>query len=259
MMYSKPVIYKIYSVFVFAFAIISFIASIVLAIIDSALYSKVYPNVGLTALYIVITIVVSLLAVFFSYVEFTSMFTFAQMIEHEKAGAVQPFRPMSIVLPAKFYRSYGPVIFYITLVLDIISIISVIIFGIVAKASFFLILLPFIFVAASLVLSYITYFCRYRTFGDLLKIKSSDEPDVMTIKSLANDKSVLLRGYCTFLFVMCCVFMALSLLSILFIGAWGFLFVLGSVIEFILAGIIGCYYDDLGMMLEHYLIRYHLI
>ncbi len=271
-MYTKPIFYKIYSIVIFAFAVLSSVGSVLFAVFGANKLNRVLP-VGSWAAYLAVLIGTSLASLFFSYVEFTSMFTFAQMIEHEESGSTQPFRRMGIVFPPKFYKVFGNVLFYIPLVADVIAAVVLVISYSVTKKAFLAIpLIPLGLMLLSLLLIYITYYCRYRTFGDLLELKSSEEVGVNTLNSLGENKPNILRGYCVFLFILAIVCFLATIISLFFIAKpIATLFgsgmtvaicvgiIINAVVMFMVFAIIGCYYDNLAKMLEHYMIKYKLI
>ena len=185
------------------------------------------------------------------------MYTFARMIEHEMSGAPYPFAPTGITLPAKFYKSFGLVMFIISIILEAVSLILILVFGIAAKLSiFYILILPLIIVLISTIISYITYYCRYRTFGNLLEVKSSNNLNSDVVQPLKKDNPNLLRGYCIFLFVVAIIMFIASIISLFFIGAYGILLIIAVIVRFFMLGVIGCYFDDLALMEEEYLLRF---
>lgn len=273
-MYSKPIIYKVYSIIVMVFAALGFIGSIISGFSLTSMLSKYFPFLdGFSALVMVLLVIVSLVSLFLSYIEFSSMFTFAEMIEYENSNSMYPFEKKSFVLPAKFYKGYGSVIFYITLFLQAIVIIATIISASIEKQAF--ICLPVIPVAIyllSLVLTYIVYYAKYKAFADLLEIVSKKEVDQATKESLKENKPNLLRGYCTFLFVIAIIsaiaiialviIMFGSLSSALGVGvaiAVSAIYVALGVLLFLSLSVTGCYFDNLAKMLEHHMIRFKMI
>ena len=273
-MYTRPIIFKIYSVIVIAIAILGFISSITQLFIPVNPILSLIPNLDnlLTAIKIV-SVIASMITLFFSYMEFSSMYTFADMIEYEKSNSLYPFQKKSFVLPAKFYRGFGTVIFYISLFVQIIFIISIVIVSSIQKNAF--ISLPLIPIAISFVLvlfTYIIYYAKFKTFGDLLQTVSNKNITEKLKESLKENKPNLLRGYCTFLFVIAILF-AIAILVAIFvmfspvaaiIGTSGavivsIIYLIFGTVLFLSLSVIGCYFDNLAKMLEHYMIKYKLI
>ncbi len=273
-MYTRPIIYKVYSIIVIVFAALGFIGSIVSGFSFTSMLSRYFPFFnGLSSTIMVLLVIVSLLSLFFSYIEFSSMFTFAEMIEYESSNSMYPFEKKPFVLPAKFYKSYGSVIFYITLFLQAIVIIATIISASIEKQAF--ICLPVIPIAISLlslVLTYIVYYAKYKAFADLLTIVNQKEVDSATKESLKENKPNLLRGYCAFLFVIAIIsaiaiialtiFMFNPVSSVLGTGgaiAVSAIYISIGVLLFLSLSVTGCYFDNLAKMLEHHMIRFKMI
>ena len=124
-MYSRPIIYKIYSIFVFALSAIYFLANIVSTIYYVPENIDIDPS-ALTGLK-VFSIFVAVVVLFFAYVNFTSMFTFAQMIQYENSNQTGPFKKLRFVFPAKFYSKFGTIITLITFILSFVYVIALII------------------------------------------------------------------------------------------------------------------------------------
>lgn len=272
-MYTKPIIYKIYSVIIFVLAVASVVGSIIIAIVGGNIVNKLFPDLTAIWIPIVCLIIGSLISLFFAYVEFSSMFTFAQMIEHEVKGVKEPIKRMGFVLPPKFYRVFGTVLFYVPLIIDIIGIVvSIIIYSSNKKAFIAIPVLPIALTLIPLVLSYITYFCRYKTFGDLLELKSSASPKANTLQSMSENKPNTLRGYCVFLYILAIIEFIGAIISLFFVagpiasvaGTGMAVFacigiIVLAIVMFLVFGIIGCYYDNLAKMLEHYMLKNKLL
>ena len=272
-MYSKPIIYKIYSVLIFVLLAFCGIGSLISALLGGFFLNQVLPETGIGWLYILVIAVCTLLMLFFGYVEFSSMFCFAKMIEHEESGSAEPFVRPGFVLPPKFYKNFGSLMFYIPLIASMLgAVILIIKFSVDHQAFLAVPVIPLAIMAISLVLTYITYYCRYRTFGDLLEIKScSGEPSVNTINSLGEAKPNALRSYCTLMYILAVLFMIGTIIGLFFVipnvAAAGFgiilLVILLAALEvglvFVIYGIMGCFYDNLAKMLEHYMMKFKLI
>lgn len=272
-MYSKPIIYKVYSIITIVFASIGFIMTLFQAVAtDNSLLSKI-PYIGdLLTVFKVISIITGVLSLFFSYIEFSSMYTFAEMIEYEKSNTTYPFQRKAFVLPPQFYKKFGSAIFYIVFIIQMITIIILTIVSSVQTKSFITIpLIPVAISMLTIMLIYITYFAKFNSFGDLLEIMSSKEATESMKCNLKSNKSNLLRGYCVFLFVIAIISMILMIILGLIIwspmsavigssGAFAVfigLIVVG-VINFIYMSILGCYFDNLAKMVESYVIKYRL-
>lgn len=106
----------------------------------------------------------------------------------------------------------------------------------------------------------------------MLQIVSQKEVDQATKESLKENKPNLLRGYCTFLFVIAIlsaiaiialvIFMFNPLSSVLGIGvaiAISVVYIVLGILLFLSLSVTGCYFDNLAKMLEHHMIRFKMI
>lgn len=117
-MYTKPVLFTIYSFFIFVFSIAASVAAMFEAdfiaktaaefVVDrwktelEAIGGPVSPFQVVYVACFILIVLFCVIVLFYSYVEFTAMFSFAKMIEHENSDSSQPFRRMRFVLPPKF-------------------------------------------------------------------------------------------------------------------------------------------------------------
>lgn len=275
-MYTRPIIYKVYSVIIFAFSIFSFLGSIATLFIPF----DTLPNLGslssvinTAAVIIKIGLLIStLLTLFFAYTEFSSMFCFADMIDYEKSGAVFPFEKKNFVMSANVYRKFGTVIFYINMVIALIStIVCIISYSIVKQAFIALPVIPLLGITFSTVLVYIQYFCKYNAFSDLLDVVSVKNPTNQMLDRLKTNKPNTLRGFCVFLYVIAIIFSVAVIISLFLLGGQIFslniyagiflsvFIIVCSVLIVLSLSVTGCYYDNLAKMLEHYMIKYKMI
>lgn len=273
-MYTKPIIFKVYSIILIVFAALGFIGSIISGFSLANMVSNYLPFLhGFSAIVMILVVITSLVSLFFSYIEFSSMFTFAEMIEHEVSNSIQPFEKKSFVLPAKFYKGYGSVIFYITLFLQGIIIIATIISASIEKQAFICLpVLPIIISLLSIALTYIVFYAKFKAFADLLEIVSKKEVDQVTKESLKENKPNLLRGYCTLLFVIA-ILSSIAIIALIILmfnplsGALGtggaiavsIISIFIGVLLFLSLSITGCYFDNLAKMLEHHMIIFKMI
>lgn len=105
-MYTRPIIYKVYSVIIFAFSIFSFLGSIATLFIpfdtlpDLGSFAYV---INTAAVIIKIGLLISaLLTLFFAYTEFSSMFCFADMIDYEKAALFFRLKRKTLLCPQMY-------------------------------------------------------------------------------------------------------------------------------------------------------------
>ena len=275
-MYTRPIIYKVYFVIIFAFSIFSFLGSIATLFIPF----DTLPDLGslasvinTAAVIIKIGLLIStLLTLFFAYTEFSSMFCFADMIDYEKSGAVFPFEKKNFVMSANVYRKFGTVIFYINMVIALIStIVCIISYSIVKQAFIALPVIPLLGITFSTVLVYIQYFCKYNAFSDLLDVVSVKNPTNQMLDRLKTNKPNTLRGFCVFLYVIAIIFSVAVIISLFLLGGQIFslniyagiflsvFIIVCSALIVLSLSVTGCYYDNLAKMLEHYMIKYKMI
>lgn len=275
-MYTRPIIYKVYSVIIFAFSIFSFLGSIATLFIPF----DTLPDLGslasvinTAAVIIKIGLLISaLLTLFFAYTEFSSMFCFADMIDYEKSGAVFPFEKKNFVMSANVYRKFGTIIFYINMVIALIStIVCIISYSIVKQAFIALPVIPLLGITFSTVLVYIQYFCKYNAFSDLLDVVSVKNPTNQMLDRLKTNKPNTLRGFCVFLYVIAIIFSVAVIISLFLLGGQIFslniyagiflsvFIIVCSALIVLSLSVTGCYYDNLAKMLEHYMIKYKMI
>lgn len=271
-MYTKATIYKVYSIIVFVFTILSFIGSIITLLIPIHT-----PSNSITDGIIIITkiglLLSSLISLFFGYMDFSSMFSFADMINYEKSNSITPYNKRSFVMPAKAYRTFGTTIFYIVFFISCIGIIISVISYSITKGAFLAIpIIPVVCVALSVLLIYVTYFNRYYSFSVLLNITTTKEPTNTMLNDLKECKPNILRAYCVFLYALSIIF-SLAVIILMFY-CWGILstaigveatiliyaiFIVNAVAIVLSTSVMGCYFDNLAKMTEHYMIKYKLM
>ena len=269
-MYTRPIIYKVYSVIIFAFSIFSFLGSIATLFIPFDTLTdlgSLASVINTAAVIIKIGLLISaLLTLFFAYTEFSSMFCFADMIDYEKSGAVFPFEKKNFVMSANVYRKFGTVIFYINMVIALIStIVCIISYSIVKQAFIALPVIPLLGITFSTVLVYIQYFCKYNAFSDLLDVVSVKNPTNQMLDRLKTNKPN------TFLYVIAIIFSVAVIISLFLLGGQIFslniyagiflsvFIIVCSALIVLSLSVTGCYYDNLAKMLEHYMIKYKMI
>lgn len=272
-MYTRPKIYKAYSIIIALAGIISFINSIIVASQTSMGIFEQNDFVKNMVIVIKIVIVVTaLISLFFVYMDFSSMFTFAEMIEYEQREDKTPFFRKRFVLPAKAYRTFGSVIFSINLIVYSISAIVLTIVYSVNKGAFIALpVLPILLFVIILALNYITYYCRYKGFADVLELVSSKEAKQTTLESLKENKTGILRTYCNILYILSIILVIGIIALLVFINgalfrslggfAWFAICMIVAlgVIEVLCLAVTGCFFDNLAKMIEHYQIKYNLL
>lgn len=286
-MYIKPKIYRGFSIFVLVSGMLGFLSSVVSCAFyfNASNYKKilgipveVLPDETRQALFTyvgiigVALIIVSAITVIFNYMDFSSMFQFADLIEHEERKDDRPVNKRPFVFSPKAYKNFGTVIFTINFVIFLFVIIGIIIAKSIANSVFVALpLIPIGFIALDLLVVYITYYMRYKAFGDVLEAAMEPDqknPSVMVKENLKDNKTGVLRGWGTFLFVCCFLVTILTVTGIILTAVFLpkethfiliFYIVVSWIISVISLSITSCFYDNLAMMLERKLIKYDLI
>ncbi len=275
-MYARTLIYRIYSVIMLVGGALSFIFSLAYAFSSFNLfnvlgmYSVIQPFIVLLKIIMIISSFVSL---FFCYMEFSSMYVFTDMIQYEKSDSIYPMIKKSFIFSPKVYSIFGLVIFSINIICAVISGLVIVISQSIATSSFIsLPVIPLAIIIAASVICYVNYYVRYKSISVLMEVTTSKELTEPVRQNLSELNPKWLRGYCVFLFAMCVV-LSIVFVIILFIvfgsisAQFGFAVALGITIASILPfavyiisiGILGCYFDNVAKMVEHYQIKYDLI
>lgn len=272
-MYTRTYLYKIYAILTLVTSAIGFFSSIVIAVTPLGCFLN---EIVKSNTYIVILkldmLFISGVGLFFSYIEFSSMFQFADMINYEKSNSVHPMKKRGFVFKSGFYRNFGFVIFMISLVINIILIAAIIISSVNKHEFISLPLIPIAIIVLTSLFTYVHYYTRYKAIGDLIDTLTADELLETQKMNLKENKSNILRGYCIFLYVICVLF-SIAVIITFFITAKTLSAAIGTGLTIILfaaalilmgitvffTGIFGCYVDNIAKMIEHYQIRYKLI
>ncbi len=271
-MYARKIIYRVYSIAMLVFGGIGFLSSLFFAF-------AIDLSAGIPALrsfdlfFKVLIVIVSLISLFFTYMEFSSMYAFTDMIEYEQSNPIHKMIKKGFILPPKAYSAFGTVLFAITAVSGCIYAVFVTVQSSIEKGMFICFpLIPLAAVTAECVLYYVHYYARYKAIADLLELVTADEVTEQTKQKLKEDKPGALRGYCIFLAVLCVLSgVAAAVLIIMTFGAvsayLGISAAIGIAVAAVLAvalglvclGIFGCYVDNIAKMIEHYQIKYGLL
>ena len=287
-MYTKPTVYRAFSIYRLVTGILSFLSAITVSIIYSGIgtsgklfglpMSAFLPSEAVSAITVffwviaVFLILSSMVSLFFCYMDFSSMFQFADLIEHDLRGINAPIRKRSFVLPPKAYKGFGTVIFTIYFIIGMLtSIVLIIAKSITNKVFVAMPLIPLGITALYIFIIYITYALRYKAFGDVLEVAMEPDqqnPSATVKESLKENKTGILRGWCTALFVLCIVYTIVSIVSIVLCACYlprplNTILIIPIVISWITTvitfAVIGCFFDNLAMMVERKLIKYNLI
>lgn len=279
-MYTKPIYYKIFSIIILVTTILSALGLMIVSImISCGLIAIPFPytdiNVYVGILLAVFSVVNFAVSFFTGYMEFSSMFVFANMINHELTDTVEPFAKRGPFLSAKVYKGYGNVIFFINFFACIVFAIIDICTSTFASCSFGVLaipVIPLVIYAVSCLFTYIYYLLRYNSIGTLIDITSSKELNQNQIDSLKEIKTGYLRGFCVFLFIVDVVIAIGTIVGLFFVykpmvDIFGVYFAILSVVlsvfylivQLLTIAIYGCYFDNIAKMVEHYQIKHKII
>ena len=286
-MYTKPTIYRAFSIYRLVSGALAFLFSVVSGIIygiagtTGKLFGLSFMEYlpaelssfisGFFWVMSVVLILTSAISFFFCYMDFSSMFQFADLIEHEQRGINAPIRKRSFVLSPKAYKAFGNVVFTIYMILCFISAVVVIIVNSVAHDIFIAVpLIPIAIMGLSLFIIYITYAMRYKAFGDVLEVATEadqNDPSAQVKESLQENKTGILRGWCTTLFVICVILTILTIVSCILIACnlpapisiiAIVVMIVAWFVSIITNAVTGCFFDNLATMVERKLIKYNL-
>ena len=274
-MYARTIIYKIYSIVLLVSSVIGSLYAIFATIPTIQKIPVLTPLRDYVVLFEFLVIISALLSMFFAYIEFSSMYGFTDMINHENSNSIRPMEKKSYILPAKVYSVYGMVVFATVTVGSVISCLAIIISTSIATGTFIsLPLIPLAIIIAVNVLCFVNYYVRYKAFSVLLEVVTANEMTEPLKQKLAEIDTKWLRGYCVFLAGVCAVFTIAFVVGLFFIVEPLFIY-FGSnismaittllsliafvVIEVVAIGIFGCYVDNIAKMVEHHQIKHKLI
>lgn len=279
-MYTKPIYYKIFSIIILVTTILSALCSMIVSIMFSCgLIAIPFPNTDINlyvGVFLAVFSVVSFVVSFFTgYMEFSSMFVFANMINHELSDTAEPFVKRGPFLSAKVYKGYGNVLFFINLFSCIVFAIINICTSSFSSCSLGVLAIPVIplaIYAVSCLFTYIYYLLRYNSIGTLIDITSSKELNQSQIESLKEIKTGYLRGFCVFLFIVDVVIAIGTIVGLFFAfkpmaDIFGVYFAIWAVVlsifylivQLLTIAIYGCYFDNIAKMVEHHQIKHKLI
>ena len=274
-MYARTIIYKIYAVILLVGAILGTVSSLSFALFSFGDLFAFLPSSITTIINVLkfISVIIALLSFFFTYVEFSSMFALCDMIDYEKSNSTQPMIKRGFIFSGKVYRTFGTVIFSISFLVTVIACLVIIISSSVEHSTFICVpLIPILVYVFPLIFTYICYYVKFKSIGDLLDLTTANTVTSVNIMALKENKPSLLRGYCTFLYVLD-IIQVIAFIILMFIvfgticdavgtGYALVVVVILSVVEiinFISIGIVGCFFDNIAKMVEHYQIKYKVL
>lgn len=282
-MYTRPAIYKVFSIFMLISAGLVFIQGVVTLftpILDSGVTattgylfgdSTATAVVGILAIYKIISFVFStLLSVLMYYYEFAFFNSFSHLVRYELKNERIPFPNNGRGLSAGVMKVLG-IILFVFLTLNIIS------YGIIVTVALFALQQGFWGVIAALIflmlIFYLAvhYIVRPHAFGDVIRFVQKTEINAEDKLLLQRHNSVFIRGMCSVLFGVFIAYIVLALIAFVagivflsqIIGIWVWLFVpaylVSAVAVALKISVYGCMYDNLAMTIEHELIKYRMV
>lgn len=269
-MYTKPIVYKVYS-FIIALYAVAGAGGLIISFINKA--SAIFSPFEFTSVVHLIAFIVCLCATcWFGILEFTSMYTFADMVAHELKDDGTVFK-RKLAFPGKVYRLSGSLVFYVVLMVDIVAMIVLTITYSSEHDAFLAIpVVPLLIFAVVTFFVHVVFNARYGAFGAVLDIKEDSDPKIPEQNRLKESNPNILRAFCGILFIFAILsFVAVIVILIGFLEDFMkateieskalaiILLIVGGLIDIFEMAIMGCFFDNLAKMQEHYLIKYKLI
>lgn len=267
-MYLRPVVYKIYAFIILIGGILGCGSIVASNFIASAAAIAIPGLEGYGVVTLIVSLVLAVIGLLYYYIEFSSMFAFADMIKYEQSGATEPMKKKGFILPAKFYAGYGSAIYVITLLVSIVlGAYLIISYSIEKGALVALPILPLIAIVIINVFVSVHFNLRFKAISDLMRVKTGEVSETLR-QSIAEVKTGSLRAYCTF-YVGLSVVVAIATVvcAVIFYGdiaallgtTGAILSLVGGIVYVIIAifamGIFGCYVDNIAKMIEHHQIK----
>lgn len=273
-MYTRTIFYKVYSVATIVLSIIGIISTFLFFVPVIGEMGKVIPFLSpLTTVIQAGVVILSIFSLLFSYMEFSSMYAFADMIEYEKRNSLQPMIKRVFIFSGGTYRKFGFVITVIATVINVISVLVTVIATSIEKGCFICVpVIPLLITAITILFFFVHYYARYKAIGDLLDIVTTGNITTQMKSRLKEDKPLLLRAYCwvmlvvgilAFIAYVVIAFIAFQPLITLFgIGTAIFAIAIEmifGIIQVMCIFLFGCFVDNIAKMVEHYQIKHNLL
>lgn len=279
-MYTRPVFYKVYSIFMLIAAVLTFVSGFIMlftpvfdiairSALKSAFSSEEVEAYVIVAklLGFVFSVVLSALSLF---LEFAFYSDFAAVVRHEKRDDRTTFPANCLSFSTGFLKVLGIIIFIYQAVTFLIPAIIFMVLSFRFGNAFLGIIIVVIALAVSL-WYFIHYFLRFRAFDDtvksLMKTKLTEQDKVRLLRNKPN----LFRAVCRFLYGVAVAMFILPialLIVFVFIKAENLAYYtlvatpfywLSCIVYALSLGVVGCMYDNLAMAMEHEMIKYRLI
>ena len=268
-MYTKPIVYKVYS-FIIAISCVLAIGGTIVSFFSNA--SAIFSPFEFKSVIHILAFIVSLaIYVWFGLTEFTMMYTFSDMVAHELKDDGTLFKK-KLGFSGKVYRLTGSLVFYAVLMVSIITFIVLTLSQTFESGIIIVLpLIPLALIAVVVFFVHIVFNTRYNAFGAVLDIKQTDDPKIPEMNRLKESNPNLLRAFTVILFAFCAITIIGAIITCAAfagdiaeqIGCSTAVAVIATICSTILSviemAILGCFFDNLAKMQEHYMIKYKLI
>lgn len=167
-MYSRPTVYKIYSIVSAIFAIYTFIQCIINAfILPVGLFSNIQAVANLLTTTKIIMIVFAVINLFFAYMDFSSFYCFSKLVDYDLQSKEQGTVLPGFILPPNVYKMYGKILYWLSVICFLLSIIVSIAIG-VSTGVFIALPLTILISGIGIPLLYFTIYTRYTKIAELM-------------------------------------------------------------------------------------------
>ncbi|MDO4747926.1 MAG: hypothetical protein Q4A12_01980 [Eubacteriales bacterium] len=273
-MYLRPVIYKIFSVLVLLAGALVGAATIIGALCYDTVCEAIpvlekIPFDSNSTIALLAACVVGVVIILASYVEFSALYSFAEMIAYENSGSVEPMKKKGFVLPAKFFGGFGSAIYIVNLLACIVlGAYFIISYSITKDALVALPIIPLVIIIVENIFVSVHFNLRFRAISDMMRVNGGEESERLR-QNVAEIKTGSLRAYCKFFVLLCLLTVVGTVIAAFMTGGTlidtlgttgGILAIIGEFVAMIIAvlcmGIFGCYVDNLAKMVEHHQMKY---
>lgn len=188
-MYSRPTVYKVYSIVSAIFAIYTFLQCIISAFTLSLGYLDSIQTVSsILTVVKVIMIVFAFCNLFFAYMDFSSFFCFSKLIAFDKESKEHEIDLPTFILAPNVYKIYGKVLYWLCVTLMVLGVVLSLIIGFVTGI-FYMLPVAIVIAGIGIPFLYFTIYTRYIKISELMET-------VKVNKVLKFEKS--LSDYCIY-------------------------------------------------------------
>lgn len=286
-MYTRPMIYKVFSIIMLVFAGIIFVEGLISLFLPfESVLNPLQDFVGkdavgsLKAAIVLVKVLVfvfsTVVSVLMLFLEFAYFYSFSNIVRRQKDDSRAPFSPKELVCPVPMLKVFGIIVFVVQAIRAVsggITVLSIIqlLDGISGFLAGLLTTLTVLVTAAEIVFFVFHYIVRFNIFGHLVEFISKDKPGDEDKDKLKQTNSQIATNMCYILFALDAVFCVASVILIIVavanlvpvIGAAALALLIPSLIlmvaEALYISVYGCMYDNLAMAIDHEKIRYRML